>query len=199
MPDEGRLPPGARRDLVLAVHELYGLAGKPSTRTISARIRDRNDLPGTLSHESVSAVLRGAGSLPRWANLESLVRVLVEDAITRLDVDAVIVKVHTLWLAADAVMSGVIIDTLPAPSFPPEGSIDPDGLERTSLAGVDDHKGIQIQEEASYLDSLHGSLSSPLKEPLVRWDHPRLGAINIFDRQMALQVIKNMGGPLDKA
>jgi len=82
MPDEGPLPPGARRDLVLAVHELYGLAGKPSTRTISARIRDRNDLPGTLSHESVSAVLRGAGSLPRWANLESLVS-RNDDSFTR--------------------------------------------------------------------------------------------------------------------
>ncbi|MFJ3713069.1 hypothetical protein [Streptomyces sp. NPDC090053] len=78
------------------------MAGKPSTREIATAIRNRDDLPGTLSHEGVGATLRGAGGLPRWPNLESLVRVLADRTITRGDSDAAISHIHTLWLEADA-------------------------------------------------------------------------------------------------
>ena len=101
MPDEGRLPRGPRRDLVAALHELYVLAGKPPCRQISAHIRKRDDLPGTLSHEGVSAVLRGTGGVPRWLNLKSLVHALVDFSITDLDVVAQVERIHKLWSAAD--------------------------------------------------------------------------------------------------
>lgn len=101
MPDEDHLPPGPRRDLVRAVHRLYQLAGKPATRKISSSIRERSELPGTLSHEGVSAVLRGASGVPRWPNLESLVRVLAECAVVPLDVQQEVIQVHALWAAAD--------------------------------------------------------------------------------------------------
>lgn len=101
MPDELRLPPGPRRDLTAALHDLYARAGKPAARTISAWIRERDDLPGTLSHEGVSAVLRGAG-IPRWNNLESLVQVFVEkQRVGQADVTSVVAQIHDLWRIAD--------------------------------------------------------------------------------------------------
>ena len=103
MTDEGRLPPGPRRDFVSAVYRLYELAGKPAARTISLRIRERDDLPGTLSHEGVSAIIRGSGGVPRWENLESLIRVLVQRSVTPLNVDDEINRIHVLWIAADTV------------------------------------------------------------------------------------------------
>jgi hypothetical protein len=54
-----------------------------------------------LSHEGVSAVLRGAG-IPRWANLESLVRVLVtQQRVGLSSTDATVARIHTLWRIAD--------------------------------------------------------------------------------------------------
>jgi hypothetical protein len=101
MPDEQSLPPGPRRDLAAALHDLYELAGKPAARTISGWIRDHDGLPGTLSHEGVSTVLRGTG-VPRWANLESLVRVLVmRQCVGASDVDVAVMRIHTLWRVAD--------------------------------------------------------------------------------------------------
>jgi hypothetical protein len=114
MPNKDRLPPGPRRELVKAVHRLYELAGKPATRKISAGIRGRVDLPGTLSHEGVSAVLRGAGGVPRWPNLESLVRVLAERAVVQLDVHQEVLRVHALWATADGTANVTSADTLAA-------------------------------------------------------------------------------------
>ncbi|WP_219471194.1 hypothetical protein [Nonomuraea rhizosphaerae] len=105
MPDEQQLPPGPRRDLVAALHDLYELAGKPAARAISAWIRERDDLPGTLSHEGVSAALRGSGTT-RWANLESLVCVLVEkQRVGEAKVGSVVARIHTLWRIADGGMA----------------------------------------------------------------------------------------------
>jgi hypothetical protein len=117
MPDEDQLPSSPKRDLVAAVHRLYQLAGKPSVRKISGCIKDRDDLPGTLSHEGVSAVLRGNGGVPRWPNLASLVKVLAEDAIVPLDIEHEILHVHALWVAVDGVV-------LTAPSAGPGSAVD---------------------------------------------------------------------------
>lgn len=99
VPSEDELPSGPHRSLVLALHRLYSLAGKPSTRGISAAIRDRDDLPGTLSHEGVSAALRGT-TLPRWPNLESLIRVLASWTVNAIDGDEEVIRIHSLWVAA---------------------------------------------------------------------------------------------------
>jgi hypothetical protein len=133
MPDEGQLPSGPKRDLVAAIHRLYQLAGKPPVRKISACIKDRDDLPGTLSHEGVSAVLRGNGGVPRWPNLASLVKVLAEDAIVPLDIEQEILRVHALWVAVDGVV-------LPVPSVdrqPAVMDVEAHGGEGSTTAVVD--------------------------------------------------------------
>lgn len=100
MPDREQLPPGPRRELIAAVHSMYSAAGKPSVRRISEWIRNRDDLPGTLSHEGVAAVLKG--HVARWENLESLVRVLVDQRrVGQSDPDEVVERIHALWANVD--------------------------------------------------------------------------------------------------
>ncbi|MDH6139865.1 MULTISPECIES: hypothetical protein [Kitasatospora] len=101
MPGESELPAGPRRTLVAALHELYGAAGKPSTRWIAATLRSRDDLPGTLSHAAVSEVLRGAGGLPAWPRFESLVTILAESSVRHVEVRETVLNFQRLWLAAD--------------------------------------------------------------------------------------------------
>lgn len=102
LPGESQLPPGATRQLVVYLHELYAAAGKPSLREISVWIRDQHDLPGTLSHQGVSDALQGR-TVPRWSNLESLVRVFAQNRrIGDSDVEASVARVHGLWLAASS-------------------------------------------------------------------------------------------------
>jgi hypothetical protein len=105
MPDEQVLPPGSRRDLAVALFELYDGAGKPSVRLISEWIGkdEDDDLPGTLSHEGVSSALRVA-AMPRWLNLESLVRVLFKNHRVPLryaDADAAVARIQFLWSIAN--------------------------------------------------------------------------------------------------
>ncbi|MEU1550946.1 hypothetical protein [Nocardia sp. NPDC005745] len=97
MPNEVVLPPGPHRQLTAVLHELYLGAGKPGLRTISGWIRDRDDLPGTLSHQGVRDVL-GGRAIPRWPNLESLVRVLLDQQrIGQRDAPRVLAELLTLW------------------------------------------------------------------------------------------------------
>jgi hypothetical protein len=104
MPEEGRLPAGPQRDLTAAIHDLYVAAGKPGTRRISSAIRERDDLPDTVSHEAVRTILGGTRS--RWHKVESVVRQLAVWSVDKPDVAATVEKIHTLWLAVDDV-SGV--------------------------------------------------------------------------------------------
>jgi hypothetical protein len=99
LPGRDKLPPGPRRDLVEALHELYRQAGLPGTRTISKESRNRDDLPTTISHEGISGILRGDG-LSRWFKIECLVRILVDHAVGHPDVEATVGRIHELWLSA---------------------------------------------------------------------------------------------------
>jgi hypothetical protein len=110
LPGMDKLPPGPRRDLVEALHELYRQAGFPGTRTISKDSRDRGDvlyLRDTISHEGVSAMLRGEGA-PRWSKIECLVRILVDRAVGHPEVEATLARFHELWLLADGVGSTTV-------------------------------------------------------------------------------------------
>lgn len=110
MPDEEQLPPGPRRELTAAVHLLYLAAGKPSLRRISKWIQDQDDLRGTFTHEGVAAVLKGK-VVPRWDNLDSLVRVLVDQRrVGQSDLDEVLKQIHALWTN---------VDNAPAPDSAP--------------------------------------------------------------------------------
>ncbi|MFJ8430492.1 hypothetical protein ACIQ9P_04210 [Kitasatospora sp. NPDC094019] len=84
MPDDEQVPPGPRRNLLLALHALYEEAGKPSLTKLSAAIRADNSLDSTLSREGVSDLLNGTHQQPRWRNLVALVSVLAAFSQTRL-------------------------------------------------------------------------------------------------------------------
>lgn len=179
LPDEGQLPPGPHRSLVLALHDVYAMAGKPAARTISTLIRERDDLPGTLSHEGVSAVLRGA-TMPRWANLESLVRALVElQRVGDLDVESAIVKIHKLWCLADG--SSVLSGSLAVEFHTGRDSKDSEPSEADPL-----------EEADAESTSQQSSNSLPLS-PVMRWN-PRQRTLDIFDRQVAVEIFREVGG-----
>lgn len=188
MPDESRLPHGAHRDLVTELHGLYGAAGKPSCRQISTLIRQRDDLPGTLSHEGVSAALRGAGGVPRWRNLESLVRVLAAHSVIDIDVETVVIKVHRLWRSAD---DPTIDPTDPTVEVK---SLDASAYSNESIATPDDElaksnrpdKG-EIKEQPDHSGAL-----------LARWN-PRLSTLDVFDKQTAIDIARSIGGADEKS
>jgi hypothetical protein len=56
--------------------------------------------------------------MPRWANLESLVRVLVEkQRVGQSDADTTIVRIHTLWRTADG---GILPEQTGESEFSPQ-------------------------------------------------------------------------------
>ncbi|MFE4356282.1 pentapeptide repeat-containing protein [Kitasatospora sp. NPDC057518] len=102
VPTSEKLPPGPRRDLVEALHGLYRGAGKPSLREISLGIKQRDELPTTVSHDTASQLLHGV-AVPAWARVESMVRYLAGTAVGRQkpDPEDEVERFHRLWLAAD--------------------------------------------------------------------------------------------------
>jgi hypothetical protein len=100
LPGKDRVPPGAHRDLLKALHGLYQGAGRPSLRRIAIAVTADEQLPDTISHEKVSALLHGAG-LPRWSKVEGVVRQLAAWHSPRRDPDAEAARFLKLWLAAD--------------------------------------------------------------------------------------------------
>jgi tetratricopeptide (TPR) repeat protein len=100
LPGPDVLPAGPRRDLVVALHELYRQAGKPATRIISRKITTDRDLE-TVSHETISSVLRGR-SVPSWNKLRSIVVALCRMSVNQLDIRQQVVDFNALWNRADA-------------------------------------------------------------------------------------------------
>ena len=78
-----------------------------STRVISDTIRDRDDLPDTVSHETVGMMLRGT-RLVGWTKFECVVRLLAERSVNPVfDPAASVRQFHDLWLhAKDAATHG---------------------------------------------------------------------------------------------
>jgi tetratricopeptide (TPR) repeat protein len=109
IPRLDQLPDGPLRDLVIALHQLYRAAGKPGVRVISTKIKERNDLRDTVSHETISAMLRGRG-LPRWVKVECVVRQLAEWTVDETDPDRAVRRFHGLWLAASDALGQVPAD-----------------------------------------------------------------------------------------
>ena len=101
LPNETEVPPGPRRELLSHLRALYDAAGRPSTRQISSWTRKDTEL-AEISPDLVSRALRG--SVPRWANLESLVRVLLaHPAIDTLigTPEEHLRRLHKIWVLAD--------------------------------------------------------------------------------------------------
>jgi tetratricopeptide (TPR) repeat protein len=71
-----------------------------STRVISDTIKDRDDLPDTVSHETVGLMLRGT-RLVGWTKFECVVRLLAERSVNPVfDPSASVRQFHDLWLRA---------------------------------------------------------------------------------------------------
>ncbi len=104
MPSEGELPPGALREFVLALHQIYDEAGQPAARLISRTIV--RNLPSpvleSVSHETVSAALRGRGSPPSWGKVRSIVTVLVAMGERGTDLQRELPRMKALWISARA-------------------------------------------------------------------------------------------------
>lgn len=105
VPPESRLPAGAVRQLVLALHDLYRGAGMPGTRAVSLAIRRDSTYGDTVSHEVVGMLLRGSG-LTRWTKFECVIRQLLSMSVMPVsDPEAVVRRFFSLWLAASDVLS----------------------------------------------------------------------------------------------
>ncbi|MEU5209346.1 hypothetical protein [Streptomyces sp. NPDC020742] len=82
------------------MHDLYVDAAMPGTSRISKLIRERDDLPDTVSHEMVGKLLHGE-ALPRWEKLLCVVQQLCDMAVSRPVAEEERGRFHALWLAAE--------------------------------------------------------------------------------------------------
>jgi hypothetical protein len=99
-------------DLVAELSLLYRAAGRPSFRKISNEIRERDDMPDTVSHETVNALLGGT-FIPRWSKVECVVRQLSAMAVHRPDPDAEVQRFLELWAAANDARNETSAPVLP--------------------------------------------------------------------------------------
>lgn len=89
----------------------YDKAGRPSLRELSEWIKDDDSLPATASHEQVRKILSGKPAT--WKQTRSLVQVLARESQRRVDLQATVLGIQELWLAADgsAAKSVVLADS----------------------------------------------------------------------------------------
>jgi hypothetical protein len=181
MPGEDRLPPGPLRELTAAIYALYQSAGKPGTRKISQAIRTRDDLNDTVSHEVVRGILQGTRA--SWFKVESLVIQLATWAVTKPDPKEETKRIQLLWHAAQEASAGSITSDA-APLAMAGSAVGADVAvadHRTTIAAID------IADPASRVEEL-------LERPLISWN-PKTGTVDIYDRQVAMQMIKDMRAP----
>ncbi|MEV0896023.1 FxSxx-COOH system tetratricopeptide repeat protein [Actinoplanes sp. NPDC049802] len=98
LPGADRVPDGNHRRLLIRLHRLYNVAGRPATRAISQMTR-KNPRLEPVSHETVSALFRG-DPLPAWNKIRSIVIVLCQAADQPVDVDDELSVGVELWSSA---------------------------------------------------------------------------------------------------
>ncbi|UGQ13528.1 hypothetical protein LO772_07960 [Yinghuangia sp. ASG 101] len=97
LPGIGDLPPGPRRNLVEALHELYTEAGRPGTRSIATGMMAcREALPTTVSHETLNKLLQGQ-RVPGWPLLEATIRYLAFKSPRKPPPEPIVLRFHALW------------------------------------------------------------------------------------------------------
>ncbi len=97
LPPKSEIPPGPHRNLLIALHDLYQLAGFPSTRDVSKVITRSEFARDSMSHQTVANILRGR-RVPRWLKVEALVDALLTLA-RRETVLSEIDCFRSLWLS----------------------------------------------------------------------------------------------------
>jgi len=166
LPDPHQVPRGPHRQFLVEVHRLYRAAGLPSVREMSREIRERDDLPDTVSHETISNLLRGE-AVQRWAKVESVVLILARRA--REPEDRVLATVKPLWLATQTVVQ--------AGDSAVQRSLDAD--TSALLASVQTRVeqggqiGLVVEHETARLSYVMGVYRCTLRRALFNgWDRP---------------------------
>jgi hypothetical protein len=95
-----QVPEGPKRDLLVELHKLFQLADSPGLRGLSAEIADRLLLSATMNRDLLSKIFSGK-RWPTIRQIDSLVRVLAEKSIRKIDVDAEAERFHQLWMSAE--------------------------------------------------------------------------------------------------
>lgn len=88
----------AHEELVEALQELHRATGLLSYRKISSLIKDRDDLPDSVSHEGVRTALKGERK-PRWETVRSIVVVMAEQCTPPRDPQSEVARFLPLWRA----------------------------------------------------------------------------------------------------
>ncbi len=133
LPALDQLPAGPQRDFVVALHDLYDSAGRPSAREISKGIRNNASLKETVSHETVSATLRGITALPSWGKVLSIILQLNAEAVNPRSREQLVTSFHQLWLAARSPgAEGPPEDVKPAASPPTPRTFPRQATQRSS-------------------------------------------------------------------
>ncbi|MEU8821129.1 FxSxx-COOH system tetratricopeptide repeat protein [Actinoplanes sp. NPDC048796] len=192
-PKPGIVGDGPLGDLLRGLHELHRAAGKPGARRISAAIRDRGDMPDTVSHETIGAMLRGSG-LPKWVKVECVVRQLADWSVTGHDADQEIRRFHQLWLAADdgpapdlpaRVRNDFVASHRPAPpAVPPVAS----GAVVNNVPGPAPH----FTGRQELLTQMRAVLTGPARMPM-----SLVGLGGVGKTQLALQYVARWAAEYD--
>ncbi|MFG2515507.1 hypothetical protein [Streptomyces sp. NPDC048584] len=116
LPSESEISPGPHRNLLTALHDLYRLAGFPSTRVISKAITRSEFARDSMSHQTVANILTGR-RVPRWLKVEALVDALLtlarrETALSEID------RFRSLWESIQT-PAGEQSESPPEPTPPP--------------------------------------------------------------------------------
>ena len=136
-----------------------------STRVISDAIRDRDDLPDTVSHETVGMMLRGT-RLVGWTKFECVVRLLAERSVNPVFEPAASVRrFHDLWLHAKDASTSI----QPATPQPPPPSTTADLL----------HPLIRTPEPSSVSSGAIGAARPPRRVHTSRGLLTNLGERNL--------------------
>lgn len=100
LPGVDQVPEGPKRELLVELHKLFQLADSPGLRGLSAEIADRLHLSATMNRDLLSKIFSGK-RWPTIRQIDSLVRVLAEKSIRKIDVDAEAERFHQLWMSAE--------------------------------------------------------------------------------------------------
>jgi replicative DNA helicase len=152
MPGEDQVPAGPHRQLLLALHEAYRAAGRPSLRQIALGLKRDDDAPATLNYQAVGKVLNGR-TIPTPRQLVSLASWLTREGnVTRE------YKVNEQEFIKDlqVLLNAVENDSLGIPESDESGAEKPDTID----SGTEIARSILAAENTIQLTLLSSMLRS---------------------------------------
>ncbi|MFI6372426.1 DnaB-like helicase C-terminal domain-containing protein [Streptomyces sp. NPDC050546] len=79
LPDDSEVPEGPHRQMLVRIHDVYALAGRPSYRDMASGVKSDDRAPATLNYQAIGKILKGR-KLPSPRQLVSLVTWLSREA-----------------------------------------------------------------------------------------------------------------------